>query len=65
MTLVEFKNRVNRLWVIGRRSKIAYVRFYPNPGFMLPLWKNKRVRYSKFYGWKITKAPTDSNPRGL
>lgn len=60
-----FKIWVNQLWVLGRRSKIAYLRFYPNPGFMFPIGPNKRVRYSKFYGWKITKAPTKDNPRGL
>lgn len=55
----------NKLWCIGRRSNVAYLRFYPNPGFMIP-WKNgKRLRWSKFYGLKITKAPTPTNPRGL
>jgi len=55
----------NKIWCIGRRSDTAYIRFYPNPGFMIPWFGNKRLRYSKFYGWKITKAPTIGNPRGL
>lgn len=61
---VKFKIWINRLWVIGRYSKIAYFRLYPNPGFMIPFGK-KRIRYSKFYGWKVTKAPTPTNPKGL
>lgn len=55
----------NQLWCIGRRSNLAYIRFYPNPGFMIPIGRNKRFRWSKFYGAKVTKAPTPENPKGL
>jgi hypothetical protein len=59
------RNWLDRLWCIGRRSNVAYVRFYPNPGFMLPLIPGKRLRWSKHYGWKVTKSPVPGNPRGL
>ena len=43
----------NQLWVIGRKSEKMYVRFYPNPGFMIPWFKGKTLKYSKFYGWSL------------
>ncbi len=48
---------LDQLWAIGRRSNVAYIRFYPNPGFMLPLPGGKRLRWSIFYGARITRAP--------
>lgn len=54
-----------KLRAIGRQSRVAYLRFTPNPGFMVPLWPGKRLRWSRFYGWKVTKPPTPGNPRGL
>ena len=56
--------RLDRMWVIGRRSTVAYLRLYPNFGFMLPWFGGKRLRYSKFYGWAVTKPPTAGNPTG-
>ncbi len=55
----------DQLWCLGRRNNTAYLRFYPNPGFMIPWFGGKRLRWSKFYGWAITKPPTPGNPRGL
>jgi hypothetical protein len=55
----------NQMWVIGRRSDTAYLRFFPNPGFMIPWPGGKRLRWSVFYGLKITNPPTLGNPRGL
>ena len=49
-------NKLNRLWVIGRKSAFAYLRFYPNPGFMIPWTQGRRLVWSKFYGLKIRKA---------
>ena len=57
--------RFDQVWVLGRHSTVAYLRFYPNPGFMVPWPGNRRLRWSKFYGFAITKAPTPTNPRGL
>jgi hypothetical protein len=59
------KRKLNRLWALGRRSKVAYLRFYPNPGFMLPCGLDKRIRWSWSEGWRLTKAPTPKNPKGL
>lgn len=56
---------LNKLWALGRRSTLYYIRFYPNPGFMIPWFNGKRFRWSKFYGASITKAPTNDNPKGL
>lgn len=61
----KFKIWADALWIIGRRSDVAYLRFYPNPGFMIPWPNNKRLRYSKFYGFTITNPPTPGNPKGL
>jgi hypothetical protein len=47
------KNWFDQLWVIGRRSALAYLRFYPNPGFMIPWFGARRLIWSKFYGWRI------------
>lgn len=58
-------NRWNRLYCLGRRSTWAYLRFYPNVGFMLPWPGGKRLRWSVFYGFAVTKAPVPGNPRGL
>lgn len=60
----QFKTWANQLWVIGRRSNYAYLRLYPNPGFMLP-WFGKRIRWSKFYGFTLTNPPSQGNPKGL
>ena len=59
------RNWADQLWVIGRHSTVAYVRFYPNPGVMLPWFTGRRLRWSWFYGWALTKAPVPGNPRGL
>jgi hypothetical protein len=59
------QQRVDRLWVLGRRSTVAYVRLYPNFGFMLPIGRNRRLRWSRFYGWAITQAPRLGNPKGV
>lgn len=47
---------LNKLWVIGRNSKTFYLRFYPNPGFMLPWTKGRILKWSKFYGWSLKKV---------
>lgn len=54
----------NRVWVLGRRSEFAYVRVWPNPGFMVPIWPGKRLRWSRFYGGRVTKPPAPGNPKG-
>lgn len=47
--------KLDRLWAIGRKSKVAYLRFYPNPGFMLPWFGGKKLKWSKHYGWTVKK----------
>ena len=32
----------NKVWALGRKSKIWYLRIYPNPGFMIPWFGGKR-----------------------
>ena len=48
-TYTRFVNWADSLWCVGRRSKTAYIRFYPNPGFMFP-WGKRFVKWSVFYG---------------
>ena len=42
---------LDRVWCLGRHAKTWYIRFYPNPGFFFTIGK-RRLRWSKFYGWK-------------
>jgi hypothetical protein len=44
-------SRFNRVWAVGRRSDKAYIRFYPNPGFMFPWFGGRRIVWSQFDGW--------------
>lgn len=55
-------NWLNQLWCLGRRSTVAYLRFYPNPGFMIPWPGGRRLRGSWFYGLSV--RPAAGNPRG-
>jgi hypothetical protein len=34
----------NKVWILGRRSELAYLRFYPNPGFMIPWVRVRRYK---------------------
>jgi len=63
--LTQLRIYLNQLWIIGRRSNTAYLRFYPNPGFMIPWPGSKRLRWSKAYGLTFTNPPTPGNPKGL
>ena len=54
----------DRIWVLGRRSTVAYLRLYPNPGWMIPVGVDRRLRWSKFYGFQWTRAPKPGNPKG-
>jgi len=40
----------DRLWAINRRGTRFYIRFYPNPGFMVRIWKWE-IKWSRHYGW--------------
>jgi hypothetical protein len=52
----------NRLYAIGRRSELAYVRFYPNPGFMIPWARGRRFVWSWHKGHIIRRVGTRSQP---
>jgi hypothetical protein len=65
MRLLIWLRLLDRLICLGRRSNVYYIRFYPNPGFMAPWFHGKRIRWSKFYGWSVTKAPIEGNPKGV
>jgi len=49
-TAARVRTWADALWVIGRRSETAYIRFYPNPGFMLPWFGGQRLLWSRFDG---------------
>jgi hypothetical protein len=53
----------NGLWVIGRRSEVAYVRFYPNPGVMFPWTGRRRVVWSRSDGWFVRFAGSHARPK--
>lgn len=44
----------NKLWIIGNNSKWYYIRFYPNPGFMIRFF-GRRYKWSKHWGFKKEK----------
>ena len=46
---------LDRVWVIGRRSERAYLRFYPNPGFMVRAF-GREFKGSRFYGWSVKRT---------
>jgi len=43
----------NKVWCLGSTN---YIRLYPNPGFSIPFFFNKRIKWSKFYGWKVERG---------
>lgn len=61
MKFVETLRRLDRLMAIGRQSERAYVRFYPNPGFMLP-WGSKRLVWSWHKGFVMRARGSRQQP---
>jgi len=48
--------------ILGRRSEYVYVRFYPNPGFMLPIWGRRQLVFTNFDGLFTRKRGTRTRP---
>ncbi len=51
---IKFAQRFNRLWVIGKKKDVGWIRFYPNPGFSLRIGK-RELYWSRFYGFRFKK----------
>lgn len=51
-----------KLVVWGRRSELFYVRFYPNPGFMVPLPRGRQLVWTNFDGLFTRKRGTRTRP---
>lgn len=45
------RRRLDRVWALGRRSERMYLRFYPNPGFMVPWFKGRQLLWNRHDGW--------------
>ena len=56
-------NRFNRVIALGRRSTRAYLRFYPNPGFMLPWFGGRQLLWSRSDGWYTRSRNQQNRPK--